>query len=191
VGIKQKIFSIIITLICLFGGYLPLALSLVSNNSNKVSIVYISDLNLYHTPAQNQSEKHILEKQFGILVYESQAVLQEIIRYINQKLNPDVVIFGGNNIALGKKNENLWQLFLGIISELKGDVFINLGINEIEIYNTDELIHSLNIFGHRINNLWYSQKIKNYLFIGLDSVSLFNNSRRATARSTCRRPPSR
>ena len=171
--IKQKIFSIIITLNCLFGWNLSAVASPINNDN--VNIVYISDLNLYHTPSQNQGENHVLEKKFGILVYESQAVFQELIRYINQKLKPDVVIFGGNNITDGKKNENLWQLFLDMVSELKCEVFVNLGVNELKLYNMDELIHSLNIFGHRTKSSWYSRKIKNYLFIGLDSVSLFNN----------------
>lgn len=173
--IKQKIFSIIIALICFFGSGLSVSASYLS--ANKVNILYISDLNLYHTPSQNQGEKHILEKKFGIQVYESQTVFQEIIRYINQKLDPDIVIFGGNNIADIKKTENLWQLFLDMLSELKSKVFVNLGINELKNYNTDELIHSLQAFGYQRNNSSYSQKIKNYLFIGLDSVSLFNNSK--------------
>ena len=108
-------------------------------------------------------------------MYESQAIFQEVIKQINEKLNPDLVIFGGNNIALGRKNENLWMLFLDMLDELKSEVFVNLGINEFKIYNTDELVHSLSVFGRRTNNLWYSQKVKNYLIIGLDSVSIFNN----------------
>ena len=171
--IKPNCFLIIVTLTCLFG----LSLFLYSSFavSDKLRIVYITDLNLYNTPSQSQGEKHILEKKFGILVYESQTVFQETIKYINQKLNPDIVIFGGNNIADAKKNENLWMLFLDMISELKSNVFVNLGINEIKAYNTDELIHSLSSYGYKPNTLWYAQKIKNYLFIGLDSVLLFNN----------------
>lgn len=172
--VKQKNFLIIITLIALFVWHsLVFALQV---SDDKISIIYISDLNLYHTPSQSQGIKHTLEKKFGILIYESQAVFQEIIGYINQKLKPDIVIFGGNNIADEKKDENLWQLFLDMTSELKSKVFVNLGINEIKTYNTDELTYSLSIFGQRAKSLWYSQKIKNYLFINLNSVLLFNNS---------------
>ena len=173
VGRKQKIFLIIIALISLFRCYL--SASALYASDDKINILYISDLNLYHTPSQNQEGKHILEKKFGIQIYESQAIFQEIIKYINQKLSPDIVIFGGNNISDVKKTENLWQLFLDMVSEIKSDVFVNLGVNELKNYNTDELTSSLNIFGHQKNNLWYSQKINNYLFIGLDSTSLFNN----------------
>ena len=172
-SIKQKIFLIIFTFISLLD--CALSVSSFNESKDKITVIYISDLNLFHTPFQNQIEKSALEKKIGILVYESQAVFQELIRDINQKLNPDIVIFGGNNIALGKKNENLWMLFLDMVSELKSEVFVNLGINEFKIYNTDELVRSLSVFGHRTNNLWHSQKIKNYLIIGLDSVSIFNN----------------
>ena len=173
-NIRQIIF-LIITSICLFGLGLSVLASQVSGN--RVNIAYISDLNLYHTPSQTQGVKHVLEKKIGVQVYESQAIFQEIIKYINQKLTPDVVIFGGNNITDAEKTENLWQLFLDMISELKSDVFVNLGVNELKIYNIDELIHSLSIFGYKTKSSWHSQKIKNYLFIGLDSVSLFNNPR--------------
>ena len=172
--IKQRFFLIIVTLICSFGGSMAVYAGPL-NEEDKINVVYISDLNLYHTPSQSQIEKSSLEKNFGILVYESQTVFQEIIKYINQKLDPDVVIFGGDNIALGKKNENLWQLFLDMISELRSDVLVNLGTNEMKMYNTDELIHSLNVFGHKTKTVWYSQKIKNCLFLDLDSISLFNN----------------
>ena len=171
--IKQKIFFIIITSIYLFGQNLPRSASYVSDD--KISIVYISDLNLYNTPSQNQLEKHMLEKRFGVLVYESQAIFQEIIKYINQKLDPEIVIFGGNNISDLRKDENLWTLFLDMVSEIKGDIFMNLGTNEIKAYNTDELLQSLKTFDSQRNTLWHLRKIKNYLFIGLDSVSLFDN----------------
>ena len=172
-NIKQKIFLIIFTFISLLG--CVLSASSFNDSKDKITVIYISDLNLFHTPFQNQVEKSVLEKKFGILVYESQAVFQEVIKRINETLNPDLVIFGGNNIALGRKNENLWMLFLDMVNELKSEVFINLGINELKIYNTDELVRSLSLFGRRTNNLWYSQKIKKYLIVCLDSVSIFNN----------------
>ena len=60
-------------------------------------------------------------------------------------------------------------------SEVKGKILVNLGINEIKTYNTDELINSLRVLDRKGNTPWYFEKIKSYLFVGLDSVSLFNN----------------
>ena len=100
-SIKQKIFLIIFTFISLLD--CALSVSSFNESKDKITVIYISDLNLFHTPFQNQIEKSALEKKFGILVYESQAVFQELIRDINQKLNPDIVIFGEIISLLEKK----------------------------------------------------------------------------------------
>lgn len=173
--LKLKIIFTIITLICLLG---PASSVLASHiNDNAIKVVYITDLNLFHTPSQTQINKSNLENQFGILLYESQAVFQELVKNINQKISPDIVIFGGNNIALEQTDNNLWQLFLDIVSEIKSDVFVNLGANELKTFNSDELVTSLSSFDGDRKVTWHSKKIKNFLFIGLDSVSLMNNAK--------------
>lgn len=178
VALKLKTIFTIITLICLLGSAFTVFASHI--NDNVVKVVYIADLNLSHTPLQTQNSKSNLEKQFGILLYESQAVFQELIKNINQKLSPDIVIFGGNNIAFNETDNNYWQLFLDMISEIKSDIFVNLGVNELKTLNSDELVSSLASFESDRKVTWHSKKIKDFLFVGLDSVSLMNNAKRAS-----------
>ena len=141
----------------------------------KLRFVYITDLNLYHTPNSTQTKKHINELKNGILVYESQAIFQELIRELNKKINPDFIVFGGNNISDSSPAEKLWQLFLDISSEINTDLLICFGKNEIKNYSTFDLSKSLSNFSINSTRTWYSKMFGDYLFIVLDTVSLLNN----------------
>jgi len=161
--------------LCLFG----ILDKSFSEEGNTIKFVCISDLNLYPTPIQNPTQKHLLEKKYGLLIYESQAVFQDIIRYINQKLNIDFVVFAGNSISETpelnklKRTENVWHLFLDMVSELKNPVFFVFGKNELNTQNKIELILALNTNGIETENTWWSHKIKTFLLIGLDSQLVF------------------
>ncbi|OGI20557.1 MAG: hypothetical protein A3B68_05805 [Candidatus Melainabacteria bacterium RIFCSPHIGHO2_02_FULL_34_12] len=172
---------IIVTTFCL--SLVSKAFALPDNHKH-ISFAYITDLNLYPTPLVSRREKNILEKNNGLLIYESQVILQDVIRYINQKLNLDAVVFGGNNIAYlpeskTKENqrESIWQLFLEMTSELKPRAIFVPGLNEMKLLNTDEIINSLKSSGIDSDNLWWSHKIKDFLFIGLNSSFILNDSR--------------
>ncbi len=174
--------KLIITLFILTGSILTcFAFFAQDNLSNGLKFIYISDLNLYPTPSITQSRKHDSEKSRGLLIYESQAIFQEIIRYINQKIDCDAVIFGGNNIYSPLKKitqkENVWQLFLDMASEIKSTVLIVLGDNELKTCNIDELIHGISLYNPSAKTSWWTYELKDCLFIGLDSSSLFNNKK--------------
>lgn len=172
---KVKLVFIIITL--LFGFfYLNNAYTFYTKGDNSLKFVYISDLNLYPTPFESQKEKHILEKQFGLLIYESQAVFQDIIRFLNEKLDLDLVVFGGNNISDASCNYNIWNLFQDMASEIKPKVLVVSGRNEINSQNQSELIKGLNFLGLNTKNIWWSYKAKNHLLIGLDSGLFIRDS---------------
>lgn len=155
--------------------------------ASRTRLVFLSDSNLYPTPVSTIRTKSYYEKKNGLLVYESQAILQELIRYINQKLSPDYVIFGGNNIldVTDKQFSNfsntnphdLWHLFLDMISEIKSDYFFVFGSNETKLNDAGELIRSLNNINIPSTETWWYKKIedKKIMFVGLDS-SLFSFS---------------
>ena len=78
--IKLKKHVFVIFLILLFFSLEGLS----SENTNSIRFVYISDLNLYPTPQETQRLKSKYEKLDGLLLYETQAIFQEIIRHINK-----------------------------------------------------------------------------------------------------------
>ena len=175
---KKKVF-IIIAFLCLFFAGLTSVLS----NNDSIKIVYITDLNLYPTPSSSQRVKHILEKKDGLLLFESQAVFQEIIRYINQKLNnSDIFFFFLNNIsksfisADSLDPEELFHLFLDMASEIKTNILLILGENEIQTQKPDEVLRALNSYGLGTKNYYWSYKIKGFLLIGLEITSFFNST---------------
>lgn len=178
----KTVFIIIGILYLFFVGHINAFLC--KENTGNLKLVYITDLNLYPTPSVSQREKHAVEKEDGLLIYESQAIFQEIVKNINQKLNPDLIVFGGNNISNAAKDNDVWNLFLDMTSELKANVLVVLGKNEIETQKEEELIHSLSSLGLNINNLknnWWFYKFRGYLFLGLNSELFFNNEQLAVA----------
>ena len=136
------------------------------NNSDTIKIIYLPDLNLYPTPLVRPKEKDILEKSFGFLIYESQAIFQDIIRFINQKINFDILVFGGNNI----KDRTSLHLLLDMASEIKGGVLFLVDKNEMQLSASNELLKENKLLGadFQSGNAWWSYKIKNYLLIGLN-----------------------
>ena len=166
--------NLIVTIVLAFCLLISNCQQVRANSKDSVDLVYITDLNLYPTPSTNELSLHDLEKQSGILVYESQTILQEIVNKLNKEIKPDVVIFQGNNVAPSNNQKYLWQLFLDIIDEINAEVLIALGTNEIQSYDLDYLIKSFPTI-KASTNPWYSYKLKNYLFVQLDAVSLLNN----------------
>lgn len=181
--LRKVLYSFILLFLIIFVSSLPNC----ANSHSITKIVFLSDSNLYSTPVSTIRAKSFYEKKNGLLVYESQAIFQEIVRHINQKITPDYVIFGGNNILDSTEKEfsnyanitqlDLWHLFLDMISELKASYFFVFGNNEHKINNTDELIASLNSVGLSSSETWWYKKIvdKNILLVGLDT-SLFSIS---------------
>ncbi len=151
-------------------------------NKESIKFIYITDLNLYPTPLENARQKNEYEKKDGILLYETQAVFQEIIRYLNQKVEFDCVFFGGNNISEIQgaqnsiKNLNIWHLFLDMASELKTAFYIVIGKNETKALPNNEIIHTLSELGIDSKVTWWHKKIRNFLFVSLDSVLFFNSN---------------
>ncbi len=154
--------------------------------SRKFKFVYITDLNLYPTPIKTQYVKHSVEKDKGLLIYETQVILQELIKTINQKISPDFVVFGGNNIINLKAINNdvnslepsdLWHLFLDMISEIKSDYYIVFGENESSNISKDELLKSCGQMGLRSNKTYWSKKFDefNFFVISLDN-EIFSKS---------------
>lgn len=133
------------------------------SNENKKIIIYITDLNLYPTPLTKPIIKNLSEKKNGLLIYESQTIFQEIIRFINQKYNYNLVIFGGNNIAdvSVAEKENLWNLFLDMVSEIKSDYFTAYGKNDLKNKN---------------NKYRWQYLIDDVLLIGLDDSLFFDSN---------------
>ncbi|MBI3589946.1 MAG: hypothetical protein HY094_01040 [Candidatus Melainabacteria bacterium] len=178
--IKVKRVSILVVLICILLASYNYANSYT--DAANLKLVYISDLNLFPTPSVSQREKHIAEKQYGLLLFESQAIFQEIIRYINQKFDSDFVVFGGNNISgfsgslINGASENVWHLFLDMVSEIKSDVLLVPGKNEKQTQKKDELTRVLSSFGPSVEQTWWSYKIKKYLLLSLDSDLMFENN---------------
>ena len=167
--IKIKTVFIIIVLITSFFLTFSYANSVEEDNNN-LTLVYISDLNLAPTPFVDQREKHALEALDGLLVYESQVIFQDIVKYLNQKLEPDLVVFGGNNVLTGLNNKNqqgvdegIWNLFLDMASEIKAVFLIVLGQNEIKSQSKTSIAQMLKSFGQEVTNTWWLYKIKNYL----------------------------
>lgn len=154
---------------------------------DKTRFVYLSDLNLLPTPDSNIRTKSIPEKAKGLLVHESQAVLQDLISYINLKINPDFVFFGGNNVAdytLISKNNNSddpLQLFLDMASQLKPLFFIVIGDNEYKQYNSSDLVRAIKSCSVDSSETWWSYKVldKNLIFVGLNSSILRSNDTEA------------
>lgn len=153
---------------------------LSSYAGNSIKFLYISNLNLLPTPLSTKIEKSNIEKKYGLLIYESQSVFQELIRYINQKLDFDFIVFGGNNIFFSKNEESIvtediWQLFLDMASEIKSQILIAFGENEIKTKNTLQLLHALNLYGVKADNTWWSYDFKDYLFVSLNSFYFLSN----------------
>lgn len=181
--LRKVLYSFFLSFILIFVQSLPN----IAHSELKTRLIFLSDLNLYPTPVSTIRVKSFYENKNGLLVYESQAVLQEIIRYINQKLIPDYVIFGGNNILDSTDKQfygyaniseiDLWHLFLDMASELKSNYFFVFGNSELRLNNTDELIRSLNDVSIKSSETWWYKKIvdKNILLVGLDT-SLFSVS---------------
>lgn len=142
----------------------------VSSGNNSLNIVYITDLNLYPTPSVSSEDPHPLERESGLLIYESQAIFQEIIRYINQRTDIDFVVFGGNNIF-----NDFWQLFFDIVSEIKNNVLFVSGNNEIKLFKSADFLRALSLYGVDSKNGWWSKSVDDYLLIGLNSLYLFSN----------------
>ena len=175
-----KVFLVILVLL-FFSTFLT---ALPLENEATLRFVYIPDLNLFPTPIASKREKHHLEKKYGLLIYESQAIFQELVRFINRQLDFDLVVFGGNNISnasfdFNDQAENFLHLFLDMASELKSVFLIVFGENELKTQNTDELIKTLTTLGLRTNNTWWSYKIKNHLLIGLNSYFLIHENKLA------------
>ena len=149
---------------------------------NVIKFAYIPDLNLYPTPGASFKEKNLVEMKRGILLYENQSVFQDIIRQINLQIKPDIVIFGGNNIFKPRDAKSFLagsdylQLFLDMASEIKSEILLIFGINEIMSREKEDLLNILNSFGVKANDYWWSYKFKNYNFIGLDSELFFLKS---------------
>ena len=177
--IKVKTLIIIIAL----AAFMFTAFSSVysSEEDNNLTLVYISDLNLLPTPSVSQREKHELEKTLGLLVYESQAIFQDIVKYINQNIASDLVVFGGNNVIASNKagffmdtsDELVWNLFLDMASEIKANFLINLGQNEILSKSKNGIVQIMKSFAQDITNTYWSYKIKDHLLIGLDTNLFF------------------
>lgn len=170
-----KITKIIVLFFVVFSIFLR------SYAEDNIKFLYISNLNLLPTPISTKTEKSNIEKKYGFLIYESQSVFQEFIRYVNQKLDFDFVVFGGNNIFFSKNdksidiNEDIWQLFLDMASEIKSQTLIAFGENEIKTKNTLQLLRALNLYGIKADNTWWSYSFKNYLFVSLNSFYFLSN----------------
>lgn len=181
--LRKVLYPFFLSFILIFVQSLPN----IAYSDFKTRIIFLSDLNLYPTPVSTIRAKSSLEKKNGLLVYESQAILQELIGYINQKLQPDYVVFGGNNILDTTDKQfdsyasiggiDLWHLFLDMVSELKSNYYFVCGNSELKLNDTDALIRSLSSIGLISSDTWWYKKIadKNILLIGLDS-SLFSVS---------------
>lgn len=155
--------------------------SALTKHDNSLKIVYITDLNLYPTPSVRNTEKSLLEKKIGLLLYESQAIFQEIIRDLNQKINPAVVVFGGDNIFVPDKYtkiseiESLWQLFFDMASEIRAHVLFLIGTHEINLLKYNEFLKLLRTYEIDSKTTWWSKTINNTLLVGLNSFYIFSN----------------
>ena len=176
---KYKYCSICIILIFITLLYPAINNKSYSDDGNSIKFVYITDLNLYPTPLENKIQKHLLEKKYGLLIFETQAIFQGIVSLINQKLNPDFVVFGGNSISdtpelnQNKKTDNVWHLFQDMVSEIKFPVMFVFGKNELNSQNKIELLLALNSNGVDTENTWWFHKYKNFLLVGLDEQVIF------------------
>lgn len=151
------------------------------NTTKNTKLVYVTDLNLFPTPLAKKEQKHVLEKTYGVQVYESQTIFQEIIRYLNKDLDFDFVVFGGNSISSSSGNNNflqeeIFQLFLDMASEIKSNYFMIFGKNEHSLKNREELIKVLKLQGLTTKDTWWSYQHNDILLIGLDSTLFFNHS---------------
>ena len=162
---KIKIFFVLIFIFA-FCHYYTFSFG---KDNDTLKIAYITDLNLYPTPVINKAEKSYKESRAGLLIYESQSIFQEIVKCLNQKLNPDVVVFGGNNISPPD-----WQLFFDMISEIKASICFVVGSNEIKLYKYNDFLKSLKVYELDSNHTWWAKTIDNYLLIGLNSFYLFS-----------------
>ncbi len=175
-----KLINYIVTIFLILTLFSITAFSI--ENSESLRFVYVSDLNLYPTPQETQRLKSKYEKSDGLLLYETQAIFQEIVRYINKNYNCDFVIFGGNNISdLGftnnnQSNLNVWNLLLDMASEINSKFYIVVGKNEVTSVSNNDLIHALN---HNCDletkYTWWHKKTNSFLLIALDSVLFFNS----------------
>ncbi len=177
--IKIKTVFIIINFFILI--FITLLHAYSNEEDNKLTLAYISDLNLTPTPFISQRIKHKLEKENGLLVYESQAIFQDIVKYLNQKIDPDLIVFGGNNISPAinehDSGESIWNLFLDMASEIKAVYLVALGQNEIKSQSRAGLSQMLKLFGQEVNNTWWSYKFNQYLILGLDGEIIFTNEK--------------
>ena len=174
----KTVFIIIVFFILILGTFLY---AYSHEEDNKLTLAYISDLNLAPTPFVSQRVKHKLEKENGLLIYESQAVFQDIVKYLNEKIEPDLIIFGGNNISISTdehdSGESLWNLFLDMAGEIKAVYLIVLGQNEIKSQSRAGLSQMLKSFGQEVHNTWWSYKFNEYLILGLDGEVFFANEK--------------
>jgi uncharacterized pyridoxamine 5'-phosphate oxidase family protein len=151
--------------------------SFVSPHPHTIKFVYIPDLNLYPTPASNIRTKSKLEKEKGLLFHESQAVFQDLISYVNLKINPDFVVFGGNNVAdfSSSVSDDLLQLLLDMASQIKASFFIVSGGNEMKSKSANDLVRVIKSTGVNSSETWWMYAVpeNNLIFVGLNSSLFF------------------
>lgn len=132
-------------------------------DSNNFSFVFMTDIHL-------EPERRATE---GLL---------QAIDTIN-KLNPDFVLTGGDNImdALGQKQsraDSLYSLFKTTIKNLKMPVYYTLGNHEVfGLYkesgiSPDNKMYGKKMYEKRLGKRYYSFDHKNWHFIVLDGIGI-------------------
>lgn len=144
-------------------------------DSNAIRLFFISDINLAPTPISNNVVRKE-ELESGLLVNESNIVLQEIVEYLNKEDRIDLVVLGGNSISVGNKNQDsIFDYFVDVIGELKHPHLQIYGENERATINTHDLIIQNSDHSEDKLNIWWSKNIGEVLLVGLDGV-VFNTS---------------
>ena len=132
------------------------------NTFKSFSFVFISDCHL--VSGVPDSDK---------LTQESQLFLQQAIKQINI-LNPDFVVFGGDQIECPGDEDKNWQLFLDIMQMLNRPWYFILG--EADISGSDP-VDKMRTFGRDWKSLgvnkgqpyWSSDQFAGVHLIGLDT----------------------
>lgn len=113
-----------------------------------------------------------------LLLQESQLFLQQAIKEINL-LQPDFVIFGGNQIHGLGEDESNWQLFLDIVQTLESPWYFVLGESDIiDLYKNKMRTYGPDWKGKGLINdapYWTCHPVPGLKLIGLDTSQTNSN----------------
>ena len=161
-GISRRRFVQSLAALPILG--LPWGSSEAASQAPNFSFVYVTDVHLV-TGVPDTSLK---------LLQESQLFLQESVKAINL-LNPDFVIFGGDQVETIGANEKNWQLFVDIVQGLKCPWYFVLGeqdisgkppIDKLKQYGTDFKGRGLS----GTTAYWSTDPMPDVHLIGLDTA---------------------